>query len=90
MPDPPMIWGIGRAGRASNLLAGPSSFFSEGGISMAESKKRLGRPRVDSLPVTVRLTPPMLAWLDQLRSLTNPPVSRPEMIRSLLERIKGN
>lgn len=37
----------------------------------------------------LRLQPDLLAWLDELRAHTNPQVSRPEMIRSLLERIKG-
>lgn len=52
------------------------------------SEKKLetrGRPRVDSTPITVRLQPDMLAWLDAERTKQDDQPSRPEMIRRLLE-----
>lgn len=52
-------------------------------------KKRMGRPPVNATPVTVRIPPDLLAWLDAERAKLDPEPSRPEMIRSLIERAKG-
>lgn len=53
---------------------------------MSEKGKRpRGRPRVGSTPITLRLPPDMLAWLDAERSKLEPIPSRPEMMRRLLE-----
>ncbi|WBU53329.1 hypothetical protein [Paracoccus sp. SCSIO 75233] len=58
--------------------------------SMSESKKKkMGRPRVDSTPITVRLAPDQLDWLDEQRTKLDPEPSRPEMIRRLMEEWKG-
>lgn len=51
---------------------------------MPESKKKMGRPRVDSTPITVRLAPDMLDWLDSERAKLDDQPSRPEMIRRVL------
>lgn len=37
----------------------------------------------------VRLQPDLLAWLDAERAKFDPAPSRPEMIRSILERVKS-
>ena len=53
---------------------------------MAEKKiETRGRPRVDSTPITVRLAPDLLGWLDAERVKLDPEPSRPEMIRQILE-----
>lgn len=48
------------------------------------SKNKGGRPAVNATPVTVRILPEMLAWLDAERAKLDPPPTRPEMIRRLL------
>lgn len=54
---------------------------------MSENNKRgRGRPAVNSTPVTVRLAPDLLTWLDIERAKLNPEPSRPEMIRQLIEK----
>lgn len=56
---------------------------------MAESeKKKMGRPPVNSTPITVRLTPVQLEWLDAERAKIDPEPSRPEMIRLLLQGLR--
>lgn len=53
---------------------------------MAErEKKRMGRPPVNASPVTVRIPPDLLAWLDAERAKLEPVPSRPEFIRQVLE-----
>lgn len=53
---------------------------------MAESdKKRMGRPPVNSTPITLRLAPELLAWVDAERAKIDPEPSRPEFIRQLIE-----
>ena len=52
-------------------------------------KNKGGRPRVDATPITLRLRPDLLAWLDQERAKLDPAPTRPEMIRTILERAKG-
>lgn len=55
------------------------------------SKKKMGRPVVNSTPVTVRLAPDLLTRLDAERAKHDPEPSRPEMIRTLLEeRLAGS
>ena len=58
---------------------------------MAENEKRpRGRPVVNSTPITLRLAPELLAWVDAERSKLDPEPSRPEFIRGLIEdRIKA-
>lgn len=56
---------------------------------MPESKKRkMGRPRVDSTSINLRLQPDLLAWVDAERAKLDPAPSRPEFIRQLIEREK--
>lgn len=53
---------------------------------MSESeKKRMGRPPVNSTPITLRLAPELLEWVDAQRAKLDPVPSRPEFIRNLLE-----
>ena len=57
---------------------------------MPESqKKRMGRPPVNSTPVTVRLPPDILTWIDTERAKLDPEPSRPEFIRQVLEDRRG-
>lgn len=57
---------------------------------MVESeKKRMGRPPVHATPVTVRIPPDLLAWVDAERAKIEPKPSRPEFIRQLIEERKG-
>lgn len=51
-------------------------------------KKRMGRPPVNATPVTVRIPPALLAWLDAERAKLKPEPTRPEFIRQALERLK--
>lgn len=53
-------------------------------------KKKMGRPRVDSTPITLRLPPDMLAWLDEQRAELDPEPSRPEMIRLIVSKNMRN
>lgn len=55
---------------------------------MSESKKRIGRPPVNATPVTVRIPPDLLAWLDAERAKLDPEPSRPEFIRQLIENFR--
>lgn len=56
---------------------------------MSESKKRMGRPPVNATPVTVRMPPDLLSWIDTERAKIAPPPSRPEMIRLIIEERRG-
>lgn len=56
---------------------------------MLESKKRMGRPPVNATPVTVRIPPDLLTWLDAERAKAEPVPTRPEFIRQMIERAKG-
>ena len=56
---------------------------------MSESKKKMGRPPVNATPVTVRLHPDLLAWVDAERAKLSPEPSRPEFIRQVIEERKG-
>lgn len=56
---------------------------------MSEKKiETRGRPRVDATPITLRLAPALLAWLDSERAKADDEPSRPEMIRRIIERCK--
>lgn len=56
---------------------------------MSESdKKKMGRPPVNSTPITLRLPPDLLAWVDSERAKLEPEPSRPEFIRGLIEATK--
>lgn len=48
-------------------------------------KKRMGRPPVNATPVTVRIGPELLDWLDEQCASAEPHPSRPEMVRRILE-----
>ena len=51
--------------------------------------KKRGRPATGlGTGVLVRLQPDHLAWLDAERAKIEPPPSRPEFIRSLIEKAK--
>jgi hypothetical protein len=52
-------------------------------------KKKVGRPPVNAVPVTVRVPPLLLAWVDSERAKLDPEPSRPEFIRQLIERNKN-
>ena len=52
---------------------------------MSESKKRMGRPPVNATPVTVRIPPDLLTWVDSERAKLDPEPSRPEFIRKIIE-----
>jgi len=57
---------------------------------MSQIKKRkVGRPRVDSEPITVRLPRDLLSWLDEQRAQLDPVPSRPELIRRLIDQRKA-
>ncbi len=56
---------------------------------MSESKKRMGRPPVHATPVTVRISPEILTWIDGERAKLDPEPSRPEFIRKIIEDRKG-
>jgi len=45
-----------------------------------------GRPRVDATPITLRLRPDLLAWVDTERAKLDPEPTRPEFIRQLIEK----
>jgi len=52
---------------------------------MSETKKnRGGRPRVDAIPITVRVPPSLLAALDKFLA-DQKSASRPDAIRTLLQ-----
>ena len=51
---------------------------------MSETKNRGGRPRVDAVPVTLRLPPDLLHKIDAYRQSMAPQPTRPEAVRQLL------
>jgi len=51
-------------------------------------KSKGGRPPVNATPVTVRIPPDMLTWLDAQRAKHDPEPSRPEMIRHMIEAMR--
>ena len=55
---------------------------------MSESKKRMGRPPVNATPITVRIAPDLLEWLDSQREKLDPQPTRPEMGRTILQKVK--
>jgi hypothetical protein len=61
------------------------------GFLMSEiEKKKVGRPAVNATPITLRLAPDLLAWVDTERAKLDPEPSRPEFIRQLIERNKND
>lgn len=48
-----------------------------------------GRPIVNSTPITVRIAPDLLSWLDAERAKLDPEPSRPEFIRQMIEKAKA-
>lgn len=53
------------------------------------AKSKGGRPPVNATPVTVRIPPEMLDWLDAEREKLDPQPSRPEMVRIILTAARG-
>ncbi|WP_147393053.1 hypothetical protein [Paracoccus siganidrum] len=52
--------------------------------------QKRGRPAIGKgTPVQVRLQPDLLAWVDAERAKVKPEPTRPEMIRHILEKVKG-
>lgn len=55
-----------------------------------DNTKRRGRPATGKGElIGVRLQPEILEWIDLERGKINPPLSRPEMVRRILERCKS-
>lgn len=54
---------------------------------MPDTKNRGGRPRIDAVPITVRLPPDLLAVVDRYIAGRGKPLSRPEAIREILKSI---
>lgn len=53
-----------------------------------DTKKRMGRPATgQGTPVMVRLQPDMLDWLDAKRAAFDPELTRPQMMRRVLEEV---
>lgn len=52
-------------------------------------KNKGGRPRVDATPITLRLRPELLEWVDAERAKLDPEPTRPEFIRQVLEERRG-
>ena len=55
---------------------------------MSETKNRGGRPRVDAVPITLRVPPNLLSPLDAFAADTvneDAPIGRPEAIRRILK-----
>jgi hypothetical protein len=52
-------------------------------------KKKMGRPRVDSTLIAVRLTPTELERLDEWRVTQEDKPGRPEALRRLARRVIG-
>lgn len=57
---------------------------------MAEIQKgKAGRPRVDAVPITVRVPPDLIEAIDSFITSQEAPMSRPEAIRLLMRRALG-
>lgn len=50
-------------------------------------KRPPGRPRIDAVPVMVRIPPAELADLDAWIAKQNEPMSRPEALRAMMARV---
>ena len=57
-------------------------------LTLKTEKNKGGRSRTNATPITVRIYPDMLAWVDAERAKLDPEPSRPEFIRQALERLK--
>lgn len=54
-------------------------------MSNVSSAKKIGRPRIDAIPVNVRLPPDLLADLDKwIAEQPDPKPTRPEAMRQLV------
>ena len=51
---------------------------------MSETKNRGGRPRIDAVPVTVRVPPELLAHIDTFAASEPDTPSRPEALRRIV------
>lgn len=56
---------------------------------MKTEKNKGGRPRTNATPITLRLPPDLLVWVDAERAKIKPEPTRPQFIRQLIEHIKG-
>jgi len=54
-------------------------------MSIDGPKNKVGRPRVDSEPVKVRMERSLIEAIDHWRELEDPAMSRPEAMRRLVE-----
>lgn len=57
--------------------------------TLKTEKNKGGRPRTNATPITLRVPPALLEWVDEERAKLDPEPSRPEFIRGLIERVKG-
>ena len=55
-----------------------------------QEKRPMGRPRIDTEAINLRLPREMLDAIDSRRRLEPDPPTRPEMIRRLLAEVLGN
>ncbi|MEP7240577.1 MAG: hypothetical protein ABI697_06805 [Devosia sp.] len=58
-------------------------------MSAIPKAKKVGRPRVDATPLTVRMPPDQLARLDKWVKAQPDKPSRPEAVRRLVDRSLG-
>lgn len=57
--------------------------------TLKTEKNKGGRPRTNATPITLRLPPDLLVWVDAERAKIKPEPTRPQFIRQLIEHIKG-
>lgn len=55
--------------------------------SVSNIGKKIGRPAVNAVPVTVRIPPEQLARLDEWIAVQGDAPSRPEAIRRIIEKV---
>jgi hypothetical protein len=51
---------------------------------MSDEKKKMGRPPTDTEPVMVRMSPAMIAAIDEYRRTQEDLPTRPEMVRRIM------
>ncbi|ULB09566.1 hypothetical protein ORIO_06460 [Cereibacter azotoformans] len=74
---------------SARFISGTVKAVRSRDLLVPEKEKRpRGRPVVNSTSINLRLAPDLLAWLDEERAKLDPAPSRPEMIRSILERVR--
>lgn len=58
--------------------------------AVTAQRRRGPVPTGKGVQVVVRMQPDLLAWLDAQREQLDPPPSRPEFIRRILDQMKGD